>query len=36
MRSEQGRLHMVGFHEKLEDQLVTFVGWGSNESPRPA
>ena len=33
MRSEQGRLHMVGFHEKLEDQLVTFVGWGSNESP---
>lgn len=33
MRSEQGKLHMIGFHESLEDQLVTFVGWGSNESP---
>lgn len=34
MRSEQGRLHMVGRNfEKLEDQLVTFTAWGTNESP---
>lgn len=34
MRSEQGRLHLVGKNfEKLEDQLVTFTAWGTNESP---
>lgn len=33
MRSEQGRLHMIGRHELLEDQLVTFTGWGNQESP---
>jgi hypothetical protein len=34
MRSEQGRLHLVGNHfEELEDQLVTFTAWGTNESP---
>ena len=33
MRSEQGRLHLVGRQQKLEDQLVTFVGWGQLESP---
>jgi phage terminase large subunit-like protein len=33
MRSEQGRLHLVGRHELLEDQLVTFTGWGKEESP---
>ena len=33
MRCEQGRLHMVGHMPKLEDQMATFVGWGTNESP---
>jgi len=33
MRCEQGRLHMVGHMPKLEDQMSTFVGWGSRESP---
>jgi len=34
MRSEQGRLHLVGSNfEKLEDQLVTFTAWDTNESP---
>jgi phage terminase large subunit-like protein len=33
MRCEQGRLHLVGHHEKLEDQMVTFVGWGYSDSP---
>jgi phage terminase large subunit-like protein len=33
MRCEQGRLHMIGHMPKLEDQMVTFVGWGRNESP---
>jgi phage terminase large subunit-like protein len=33
MRCEQGRLHMVGRHPKLEDQLCSFVGWGNEESP---
>ena len=33
MRCEQGRLHMVGHMQKLEDQMATFVAWGSNESP---
>jgi phage terminase large subunit-like protein len=34
MRSEQGRLHMVGRNfEQLEDQLVTFTAWNTNESP---
>ncbi len=34
MRSEQGRLHLVGNNfEILEDQLVTFTAWGTNESP---
>lgn len=34
MRSEQGRLHLVGRDfSNLEDQLVTFTAWGTNESP---
>lgn len=33
MRCEQGRLHMVGHMPKLEDQMSTFTGWGTNESP---
>lgn len=33
MRSEQGKLHMVGRLNELEDQLVTFTSWGSHESP---
>lgn len=33
MRSEQGRLHLIGRHEMLEDQLITFTGWGKEESP---
>lgn len=33
MRCEQGRLHMVGHFPKLEDQMATFVGWGTTESP---
>lgn len=33
MRSEQGRLHLIGRQELLEDQLVTFTGWGKEESP---
>ena len=34
MRSEQGRLHLVGRNfEKLEDQLVSFTAWDTNESP---
>jgi phage terminase large subunit-like protein len=33
MRSEQGKLHMVGRMEDLEDQLVTFTSWGADESP---
>jgi len=33
MRSEQGRLHMVGRMPELEDQCSTFVAWGTAESP---
>lgn len=33
MRSEQGRLHMVGKMPELEDQMVMFNSWGTNESP---
>jgi phage terminase large subunit-like protein len=33
MRCEQGRLHMVGRFKELEDQMSTFVGWGTRESP---
>ncbi len=33
MRCEQGKLHMVGTFQKLEDQLVTFTGWGNQDSP---
>lgn len=33
MRSEQGRLHMVGRHPTLEDQCATFTAWGTAESP---
>lgn len=34
MRSEQGRLHMVGrAMVKLEDQMTSFTAWGTNESP---
>lgn len=33
MRSEQGRLHMVGRMPELEDQMVMFNSWGTNESP---
>ena len=33
MRCEQGRLHIVGHMPKLEDQMSTFVGWGTRESP---
>lgn len=34
MRSEQGRLHMVGRNmTKLEDQMATFTAWGTSESP---
>lgn len=33
MRSEQGKLHCVGRHEKLEDQMVTFTSWTSKDSP---
>jgi phage terminase large subunit-like protein len=33
MRCEQGRFHHVGVFERLEDQMVTFTGWGNEESP---
>lgn len=33
MRCEQGRLHMVGRFQKLEDQMATFTAWGQRESP---
>lgn len=33
MRSEQGRLHLVGKWKELEDQMATFVSWGQRESP---
>jgi phage terminase large subunit-like protein len=33
MRSEQGRLHMIGKWPELEDQMVMFTAWGTNESP---
>jgi phage terminase large subunit-like protein len=33
MRCEQGKLHMIGYMPKLEDQMATFTGWGTNESP---
>jgi phage terminase large subunit-like protein len=33
MRSEQGRLHLVGYHGMLEDQLATFCSWDTKESP---
>jgi phage terminase large subunit-like protein len=33
MRSQQGKLHMVGLHEKLEDQMTLFNSWESAESP---
>ncbi len=33
MRSEQGRLHLYGKMQALEDQMVTFVAWGQHESP---
>lgn len=33
MRSEQGRLHLIGHMKELEDQMATFVSWGQRESP---
>lgn len=33
MRCEQGRLHMVGRMQQLEDQMATFTAWGQRESP---
>jgi phage terminase large subunit-like protein len=33
MRNEQGRLHHVGKFPTLEDQMATFTGWGTNDSP---
>lgn len=33
MRCEQGRLHHVGRFRELEDQLSTFTGWGTSDSP---
>lgn len=33
MRSEQGRMHMVGHHGELEDELVLFTSWDGKESP---
>lgn len=33
MRSEQGRLHLVGDFKELEDQMATFTAWGQRESP---
>lgn len=33
MRSEQGRLHLIGHLPKLEDQMATFVSWGMSDSP---
>jgi len=33
MRSEQGRLHMVGEHDLLEDQMVLFDPESTRESP---
>lgn len=33
MRSEQGKLHLVGRMKELEDQMATFTGWGTRESP---
>lgn len=33
MRSQQGRLHMVGRWEKLEDQMTGFTTWDGKESP---
>lgn len=33
MRCEQGRLHMVGHMQELENQMSMFTGWGSHDSP---
>lgn len=33
MRSEQGRLHLIGHMKALEDQMATFTAWGARESP---
>lgn len=33
MRCEQGRLHMVGRMQELEDQMATFTSWGLRDSP---
>lgn len=33
MRCEQNKLHMVGRFPDLEDQMSTFVAWGTNDSP---
>jgi phage terminase large subunit-like protein len=33
MRSEQGRLHLVGRFKELENQMATFTAWGTRESP---
>jgi phage terminase large subunit-like protein len=33
MRCEQGRLHILGHQQELEDQMSTFVGWGTRDSP---
>ncbi len=33
MRSEQGKLHLVGYFTKLEDQMATFCSWDTKESP---
>lgn len=33
MRMEQGRLHLLGKLEKLEDQMATFTSWGTRDSP---
>jgi phage terminase large subunit-like protein len=33
MRNEQGRLHMIGEHPLLEDQMIIFDPESSRESP---
>jgi len=33
MRNQQGRLHMVGYHELLEKEMVRFDPTSTQESP---
>ena len=33
MRSQQKRIHMVGYYERLEDQMTQFSQWDTRESP---